>query len=334
MIKAEELHKRQKWTLEQKIDHSLGAIEQFYNYTNGKIVVMFSGGKDSTVLLHLVRKIYPNVKAVFVNTTNEYTEILQFVKSINNIITIKPKKTFLNTIREYGFPIVSKKVAKAIGYIKYPSDKTKNVRNLVLTGINSKGESCKSFKLAKKWHFLKDEKFDITSKCCDILKHKPFKEFQKKNKLFPITGIMADEGQQRKGNYMKYGCNIMNGKNSVSRPLSIWNESDIWNYIHKYNVPYSTIYDDLKDEQGSIICKGEKRTGCAFCSFGLHLEKPDELNMRRFDRLKVREPKRYLQQMKLTNNGVTYNEAINIILTKQKKKNRKDDSQGQLFNQY
>jgi len=314
MIKAEELHIMQKWSLEQKIDHSINAIKQFYNFTNGKIVVMFSGGKDSTVLLHLVRQIYPNVKGVFVNTTNEFTEILQFVKTLDNIDTIRPKMTFLDTVRNFGFPIVSKKVAKAIGYIKYPTEKTKNVRNLVLTGINSKGQSCKSFKLAKKWYFLKDEEFDLTSKCCDILKHKPFKDYQKKHNVFPITGIMANEGQQRKGNYMRYGDNIYNEKSSISRPLSIWNEQDIWDYINKYNVSYSTIYDDLKDEKGNIICKGEKRTGCAFCSFGLHLEKPDELNMRRFDRLKIREPKRYEQQMKLQNNGVTYEHAIMKVL--------------------
>ena len=80
-ITLDELNKRQGYNLDQKIDHAIGVIEQFYNYTGGCMVVMFSGGKDSTVLLHLVRMIYPNIKAVFVNTTNEFSEILQFVKS-------------------------------------------------------------------------------------------------------------------------------------------------------------------------------------------------------------------------------------------------------------
>lgn len=297
-ISSKELQERQGWTLDQKIDHSLGAIEQFYNYVDGKCVVMFSGGKDSTVLLHLARKLYPNMKAVFVNTTNEFNEIIKFVKSIENVDIIRPKVTFTNTVSEYGFPLISKKVAKAIGYLKYPSNENENVRNLVLTGYNRKGEKCSTYKLAKKWVFLKDQQFDITNKCCEVLKHKPFHEYQKENNVYPLTGIMAENSQQRKGNYLRYGCNILSGKTSIGRPISIWTDSDIWEYIKKYNVPYCDIYD-----------KGEKNTGCAYCGFGCHLEKES-----RFERLREREPKRYEQMMKLTNNGVSYKDAINIVL--------------------
>lgn len=299
-ITPKELQERQRWSLNKKIDHALGTIEQFFNYTKGNCVIMFSGGKDSTVLLHLARRIYPELKAVFVNTTNEFSEILKFVKTVDNVETIMPKVTFIHTVEEYGFPLISKKVAKAISYIKYPSPKTENVRNLVLTGYNSHGQKCESYKLAKKWYFLKDSPFDITHKCCEILKHKPFIEYQKKHKVFPITGIMADNGQQRKGNYLKYGCNILNGKKSVSRPLSIWTDEDIWQYIRLYDLPYCELYD-----------KGETNTGCAYCGFGCHLEKES-----RFERLKNREPKRFEQMMNLKNNGITYAEAIKIVLNK------------------
>lgn len=297
-ISTKELKERQEWTLSQKIDHSLGAIEQFYAFTGNKMVVSFSGGKDSTVLLHLVRSLYPNTKGVFGNTTNEFSEILRFVKTVDNIDIVKPKVTFIKTINEYGFPLISKKVAKAINHLKNPSDKNKNVRNLHLTGYNRKGIYCPSFKLAKKWRFLVDEKFNITSKCCDILKLKPLNDYMKINKTFAITGIMADNSQQRKGNYLKYGCNIFNGSKSKSRPLSIWTDKDIWNYIKMFNVKYCDIYD-----------KGETNTGCAYCGFGIHLEKES-----RFERLKNREPKRYKQMMSLENNGVTYFEAIQKTL--------------------
>lgn len=308
LITPDELHERQKWSLNQKIDHTLGAIEQFYNYTDGSCVIMFSGGIDSTVLLHLARMRYPDIKAVFVNTTNEFSEILKFVRSTPNVETLLPKMTFLETVREYGFPLVSKKVAKAIKYIKYPSPKNDKVRNLVLTGINSKGQQCPSYKLAKKWYFLKDAEFELTHKCCEILKHKPFHEYQKTNKVFPITGIMAENSQQRKGNYLQYGCNIMNGKKSVSRPLEIWLDKDIWEYVKLYNVPYCDVYD-----------KGENNTGCAYCGFGCHLEKES-----RFERLKEREPKRYKQMMELQNNGVTYQDAIQMVLKKPKRGGKKN----------
>ena len=81
-MNIQELKERQSWTLAQKIDHSLGAIDQFYQRLNGKVYVSFSGGKDSTVLYWLARKIYPDIKAVFCNTGNEYPD---FVKFLNNI---------------------------------------------------------------------------------------------------------------------------------------------------------------------------------------------------------------------------------------------------------
>lgn len=78
----QELQERQKWPLEQKIDHSLGVIESFVVRMGGldKVHLSFSGGKDSTVLLHLARRLYPDILAVFVNTGNEYPDIIRFVK--------------------------------------------------------------------------------------------------------------------------------------------------------------------------------------------------------------------------------------------------------------
>lgn len=49
------------------------------------VYVSFSGGKDSTVLLDIVRKLYPDVLAVYVDTGLEYPEIREFVKSFDNI---------------------------------------------------------------------------------------------------------------------------------------------------------------------------------------------------------------------------------------------------------
>lgn len=79
-----ELHERQGWTLQQKIDHSLEVIETFVSRMGGldKVYCSFSGGKDSTVLLDLCRIVYPDIKAVFFNTGNEYPDIVHFVKKL------------------------------------------------------------------------------------------------------------------------------------------------------------------------------------------------------------------------------------------------------------
>ena len=62
------LRERQAWTLTQKIDHSLGVIDQFANHFNRQVYVSFSGGKDSVAMLSLVEVVIPKVKCMFVMT--------------------------------------------------------------------------------------------------------------------------------------------------------------------------------------------------------------------------------------------------------------------------
>ena len=91
-------------------------------YGTDGVYVSFSGGKDSTVLLDIVRKLYPDVLAVYVDTGLEYPEIREFVKSFDNVEWLKPKKNFRQVITEYGYPFISKevsdKVAGARRYLK------------------------------------------------------------------------------------------------------------------------------------------------------------------------------------------------------------------------
>lgn len=102
-----ELKQKQSLNLKQKIIYSEKRIREWYKYWDGLVYVAFSGGKDSTVLLDIIRNIYPDVPAVFVDTGLEYPEIKDFVKTIDNVTTIRPEMNFKQVIEKCGYPVVS-----------------------------------------------------------------------------------------------------------------------------------------------------------------------------------------------------------------------------------
>ena len=115
---AERLKELQALPLDRKIQISQARIIEWYQRNKGNVVVSFSGGKDSTVLLHLVRSIYPDVPAVFSNTGLEYPEIQRFVRTFPNVTIVAPKMNFSEVISTYGYPLIGKEVAEAIYYAR------------------------------------------------------------------------------------------------------------------------------------------------------------------------------------------------------------------------
>ena len=124
---AKRLEELRALPLERKIQISQTRIIEWYNHYHGNVVVSFSGGKDSTVLLHLVRSIFPDVKAVFSNTGLEYPEIQKHVMSIENVDIVRPTMRFDEVISTYGYPLIGKEVAEAIYYARRIRSQSGNV---------------------------------------------------------------------------------------------------------------------------------------------------------------------------------------------------------------
>ena len=119
MRTALDLAEKQALPLDLKIMLSQQRIREWVReYGTTGVTISFSGGKDSTVLLHLVRELYPDVRAVFSNTGLEYPEIQRFVKSFDNVDIVTPKMRFDEVISTYGYPLISKEVAEAIYYAR------------------------------------------------------------------------------------------------------------------------------------------------------------------------------------------------------------------------
>jgi 3'-phosphoadenosine 5'-phosphosulfate sulfotransferase (PAPS reductase)/FAD synthetase len=295
-----ELTMLQHLPLEVKVAKTQQRIREWVNfYGKDGVYVSFSGGKDSTVLLHLVRGLYGNdIPAVFVDTGLEYPEIRQFVKTFENVEILKPKMGFVDVITKYGYPIIGKEVAERIEGVK--------------KCINSNGEKYVEFyyqiygdKLSKrydfsKWKPLLDVDFNISPKCCSVMKKTPANIYAKITGRNSITGVMAEESRLRKTNWLKTGCNAFDSKVPMSNPMAFWKNQDVLQYIKENKIPICSVYGDIvsvdtdkNQYENSLVgsklrTTGCQRTGCIFCAFGAHSR-----GDRRFLDLKITHPKQY-----------------------------------------
>jgi len=273
-----QLKQMQSLPLEAKIIKSQQRIREWYEHWDGNVYVSFSGGKDSTVLLHLVRQLYPDVPAVFCDTGLEFPEIKQFVRQTENVTILRPDMSFKKVIEKYGYPTIGKEVAECV----------EGARKGQPYRIRRFDPNYKPMFNVSKWAFLLDAPFKISASCCDVMKKSPFRRYERVTGFKPIVGTMAVESRLRTQAWLRTGCNAFENKRPVSQPLSFWLEQDIWGYLHKFDVPYSTIYD-----------MGYQRTGCIFCMFGCHLEPYPN----RFQKLSQTHPKLYEYCMKPASEG-------------------------------
>jgi 3'-phosphoadenosine 5'-phosphosulfate sulfotransferase (PAPS reductase)/FAD synthetase len=271
LVTHKELQCRLNLSLQEKENFTAEVIHQWYEYWEGEVYVAFSGGVDSTVLLHQVRKLYPDVVAVFNNTGLEYPEIRTFVKEMDNVTILHPKLSFNKVIKKWGYPILSKEISGKIYEIR--NTKSEKLLNKRLSG-DAKGHG----KLSTKWQFLVDAPFKISNRCCSILKKRPAKSYEKKIGKVPMLGTMITDSALRKMAYIQQGCNVFVSYRPASAPLAIWSTKNVWQYIEKYNIPYSPIYD-----------MGYETTGCMFCMFGIHKEEGEN----RFQKMAITHPKQY-----------------------------------------
>jgi len=283
---SDKLKHLQSLPLERKILISQAKIIEWYQAHGGKVAVSFSGGKDSTVLLDLVRRCYPDVEAVFVDTGLEFPEIKQFVATYDNVTVLRPKMNFREVLDLYGWCYPSKDVATTIYYARRGSAWAVDRLN----GRNSDGSPSKyRGSHYVKWAYLLDSPFKFSAKCCEVMKIKPFAEYEKRSGNKMIVGTMASESARRKQAWLQTGCNAFEAKTPISKPLSFWTEQDVLKYLRDFKVQYSSVYGDIaENSKGKLYTTGETRTGCVFCPIGCHLDK-----VNRFQRLAITHPKLY-----------------------------------------
>ena len=305
MPTIDELRMLQAFPLDMKIRRTQQRIREWVNYYGvDGVYLSFSGGKDSTVLAHIISKMGLPIQKVFVDTGLEYPEIRAFVKSFGDVIMVRPKMRFDEVIHKYGYPLISKEVAEAI----YEGRNALSAGKVTAKLRKMRGEMPpRSDGTPTRYNYSRYEPllhvdFIIGSKCCNVMKKHPMKVYEKETGRFPIMATMAEESMLRQINWCRSGCNAFEGVERRSAPMSFWTEQDVLAYIKAYNVPIASVYGEvvydnngqkyaetLCDCGGKLCTTGCKRTGCIFCGFGAHHEKGEG----RFERLKRTHPRQY-----------------------------------------
>ena len=327
-----ELKAEQKKPLDYKIDVALDAIERGFELCKSRAALAFSGGKDSTVLWHLIRSHFDEDMAViFGNTGVEYPESLKFARQLGkewggeSFYEVTPER-----LKEDGLKYAAQRqvldwlietgrvgeVLKADGKLKSTKTLEKacpaDMRERFETeGLVWKAGTPKSYWWCADQYgypilgkaanhltarrinidcFLRFGKTDsedegllsyyevlrncrISNGCCDALKKEPSKYKQRELKVdLLFLGMMASESHRRKLTFCRKGelFEVVTESRKLGlpvhhcHPLGIWTDEDIWEYIHRFNVQYSPLYDITYTDESGAECN-IKRNGCIGC---------------------------------------------------------------------
>lgn len=228
----------------------------------------FSGGKDSTVLHHLLDLALPNNKIprVFINTGIEYLMLVKHIYKLaetdDRITIIQPTQHITKMLEKYGYPFKSKTHAHYVSTYQ-KSGKTQSIEKYL------DWEPDNFYKCPKKlqYQFSEDFKIPISDRCCLKLKKEPGKKWGKEhNRPITITGIRKSEGGARASK----GCIIKNKEGELKKfhPLFVVNDKFIEWFINKYNVKLCELYYEPYNFN---------RIGCKGCPFNRRLD--DELKV-------------------------------------------------------
>ena len=231
---------------------------------------------------------------------------IQKIHKMLGVETVKPLKSKVEILKEYGYPILSKEIAGKISHLQNPTENNATVRHAIITGETGAyggNRTNTRMKMSQKWldRFggadpegaalgYKAAAFKVSDRCCYFLKEKPCDDWAKAHNSVPYLGLMASEGGRREKSLMMNGCNYF-GKSTIrSAPFAIFSRQDLLQLALDLNVPVPEIYGEIvRDEDGTLRTTGAQRTGCSMCGFGVHLEKRPH----RFDRLRKANPKEW-----------------------------------------
>ena len=243
----------------------LNVIKDTINkYGEQNFYLSFSGGKDSTILHHLIDMALPNnrIPRVFINTGIEYNDIVKFVKELaskdDRFVILKPTKPIKQVLEKYGYPFKSKEHSLYVSVYQNKGTESKTIQRYLNPSEKRKSFGCP---LNLNYQFEKDFTIKISNQCCYKLKKEPVKKWaEQNNKSITIAGMRKEEGGTRKS----LDCIITkNGKAVKFHPLAVVDDEWENEFIKRNNIQLCKLYYPPFNFD---------RTGCKGCPFALKLQ--------------------------------------------------------------
>lgn len=329
-----DLEKEQKKSLDYKIAKAREAISQAIEWSQHCIALAFSGGKDSTVLLDLIRRFFPDLFSrlivIYGNTGVEYPECVKFARWLAKewrldfhearpAVTTEPGYKYEAQRRIWEWAVQTGKIQEVLkpdGKLKstlalerlcppelarqleeerlvWPAGTRQNywwcadqygwpilgkswsrltARRINIDTFLAFSESASTDpSLLAYYQVLRQVK--ISQACCHFLKKEPAECLQAEHDVDAIyKGLMAAESRSRAISFTSRGYVFEGAKRDHLKddpffhcnPLSIWTDKDVWEYIHRFNVPYASLYDMGYQDNGTFV--KIKRNGCLGCA--------------------------------------------------------------------
>lgn len=228
----------------------------------------FSGGKDSVAIKALADMAGVKYEAHYQNTSVDPPELVQFIKTFDDVQMDSPKDKDGNRITMWNL-IPKKKMppTRIVRYCCHALKETGGDGRLVITGVRW-AESVKRRQNQGEVTIMDGTKENLMEMGFDesVLNSTPY------------GGVVLnmDNAESKDIVSMCYRT-----RKTTVNPIIDWSNEDVWEFIHKYNVPYCHLYDE-----------GYKRLGCIGCPMSTHaaeeLErypKYKQAYMRAFDRM-------------------------------------------------
>ena len=245
------------------------------------------GGLDSIALLVFLRSIWIDVPAISASLLEDKS--IQAIHKQLVVETVKPLRSKVQVIKEFGFPVLSKEIAGKIMHLQNQTENNATIRHAIITGETGEYGGYRSdtrMKLSGKWLRLfggadaegaalgyKAAPFKVSDRCCYYLKEKPCDIWAKEHNSVPYLGLMASEGGRREKALMMHGCNYFGESAIRSAPFAIFDRQDILRLVVDLNVPVPEIYGKVvREPSGKLRTTKAQRTGCSMCGFGIHLD--------------------------------------------------------------